>query len=359
MSTPSGRRKVEKLLNENPHLSTQDIEQKLHGSDTKLASQTIKNYASNWRQYSRNGAVPRLHSGFGQLESGFDAGLWEVALSFEHWHVSKNKNRERLWFENGITVGWHRSGTVVFRFKGSRPRGHILGVFSHAFWQVLLSTGRSERELSDFLKALFEEKYRETHHYVFETERPQPKMKIDHFENRYGLTIKLGDGSHPTSLEVEEKEPPWLSRFEGAVGSFGYNIRTHMKVLKSIAKGVRSDKEIKKRILEALERQEAISYPLDPCARCRKRILHGYEGTQNGLFPRCDGQSAHMYSLLEDLLFRVVTVQSSSARISGQLVAFSEPQRGRRHRPCVLILETGLGLCLVRDWAVIAFDRGL
>jgi hypothetical protein len=289
MSTPSGRRKVEKLLDENPYLSTQDIDQKLHGSGTKLAYQTIKNYASNWRQYSRNGAVPRLHSGFGVLESGFDAGLWEAGPAYG-WRVSENKNRERLWFENGVTVGWHRSGMVVFRFKGSRPRGHILGVFSHAFWQVLLSTGRSERELSDFLKVLFEEKYRETHHYVFETERPQPRMKIDHFENRYGLTIKLGDGSHPTSLEVEEKEPPWLSRFEGAVGSFGYNIRTHMKVLKSIAKGVKSDKEIKKRILEALERQEAISYPLDPCARCRKRILHGYEGTQDGLFPRCDGQ---------------------------------------------------------------------
>jgi hypothetical protein len=66
-----------------------------------------------------------------------------------------------------------------------------------------------------------------------------------------------------------------------------------------------------------------------------------------------------MYSLLEDLLFRVVTVQSASARISGQFVAFSEPQRGRLHRPCVLVLETGLGLCLVRDWTVITFDRGL
>ena len=66
-----------------------------------------------------------------------------------------------------------------------------------------------------------------------------------------------------------------------------------------------------------------------------------------------------MYSLLENLLFRVVTVQSFGVRLSGQLVAFSEPQRGRRHRPCVLILETGLGLCIMRDWTVITFDRGL
>ena len=291
----SGRREIEKLLNANPNLSFKDLKQKAHGKGVKLKDQTIRNYHSQFRLYSQNGAVPRLHSGFGQLESGFDAGLWKVAPSFERWYVSKNKNRERLWHENEITVGWHRSGTVVFRFKGSRPRGHILGVFSHAFWLVLLSTGRSERELSDFLKALFEEKYREMHHYVFETGQPQPKMKITQFENSLGLTGKLGDGSHRTCVEFEERDPPWLpilketakmSRESAemnmeAAKLFAENIKTHLKVPEKMAEYI---EELKK---ESQTRQAA---SVDPCARCSKRILHGYQETQIRLFSHCDGQ---------------------------------------------------------------------
>lgn len=209
-----GRQAVFKLLDENPLLSFAALRQKLRKANITLKNQTIRNYMSQWRLYSRKGAVPRFHFGLGQLKSTFDACLWEAA-PFYGWKVSRNKNRERLWFESNITLGWHRNGTVVFRFRGFKPQGHLLGVFSHAFWRVLLSTWKTEREAADCLQALFKERYRQiTRHSTYETGQPLPRTIIRDRENSHGEIIKLGDGSDPTRVEIEEREPFWLSKLD-------------------------------------------------------------------------------------------------------------------------------------------------
>lgn len=63
-----------------------------------------------------------------------------------------------------------------------------------------------------------------------------------------------------------------------------------------------------------------------------------------------------MNTLLEDLLYRQVTVEAGGLKVSGRLLAFAEPQRKPLHKPFLLLLRTSEGLCLVRDWSVISFD---
>jgi len=199
-----------------------------------LKDQTIRNYMSEWRNsYSISGVVPRLHRGFGILESGFDAGLWEGAPSFG-WRVSRNKNRERLWRESSVSLGWHRNGTIVFRFKGFKPQGHLLGIFVRAFLDVFTSSGKSEHKVIDYLHLLFKEKYRTRElHSTYETGQPLPKTKVANFEKSHGITIKLGDGSHPTSLEVEQREPFWFSEIEKIVDRLGVEIERHLALIKA------------------------------------------------------------------------------------------------------------------------------
>jgi len=229
--TRSGHKAVEHFLNEEPHLSFKALKEKLHRANISLKDQTIRNYMTNWRLYSKNGAVPRLHFGLGLLDSGFDAALWRRALCCG-WNESKNRNRERWRAVSGVSLAWSRTGTVRFHFKGSMPENYLLSAFSIAFCDILRTTGKSDREISDYLRTLFKEHYRQVAvHLTYETGQPLPKMTI--VDKGLGETIKLGDSSHPTAVERELTAPFWLSRFTATVDKFGEEIHSHMELIKT------------------------------------------------------------------------------------------------------------------------------
>jgi hypothetical protein len=52
-------------------------------------------------------------------------------------------------------------------------------------------------------------------HYVFETPARLPKSTIDLFRKSNGVIIKVGDASHPNSVEVIAMYPDWAERNEG------------------------------------------------------------------------------------------------------------------------------------------------
>jgi len=296
--TRSGRKAVFQLLNENPHLSFLALKEKLHEKNIKLEDQTIRNYMSNWRLYSRNGRVPRLHFGLGRLDSGFGVGLWDAAPSFG-WKESKNKNRCRRMFKSGVWLDWHRNGTIVFRFKGALPQHYLMGVFSQAFWDMVKYSGKPEREISDYLRVLFKERYHQvSRHSVYETGAPLPKTVIDR-KRSHGEIIKLGDGSHPTSVEVEETEPFWASGLKDAAVHMAENLRSHVQVMRETRKAVAGLELVTRRILApithfddaSIQKIETIQIPDSGwCARCGQRAVlyfsvhsidsqgHGFDG---------------------------------------------------------------------------------
>jgi len=262
--TRSGYKAVEQLLNENPHLSFAALRKKLHEKNIRLKDQTIRNYMSKCRLYSQNGLVPSSHSGLGHLVVGFGAGLWETA-AFLGWEISRNRNRCRRIVRLGVTLFWFQDGTVQFRFKGSRSETDLLAAFSQAFWHVLRAAGNSERGLADFLKAVFKARYCQGPvHRTFDLGEPLPRFSVKYYENSRGLVIK-SDGSHPTSLEIEEREPPWCTKLDDASNKilkaadlFEENIKTHLDVPKAMTKAV---EELRN---ESLKRQEAFERVISP-----------------------------------------------------------------------------------------------
>lgn len=231
----SGRQAVFDFLSENKYLSFGSIRQKLvkHTAFGDLKDQTIRNYMSAWNiQYSKLGKVPKFHRGLGILESGFDDGLWDKAPNF-NWQISHNRNRERLRSKCGISLGWHRNGTVVFRFKGFRPQGHLLTAFIQSFLDVVIASGLNEIEAINYLQALFKEYYRTiSFHSTIETGQILPKTKINDFKKSHGIIIKLGDGSHPTAVEIEQTEPFWFNKIEEIIDNLGIQIDSHLNLIK-------------------------------------------------------------------------------------------------------------------------------
>ena len=57
-------------------------------------------------------------------------------------------------------------------------------------------------------------------HYVFETKHPLPKLTIDFINKSNGIIIKVGDRTHPTSVEVIASYPNWGERNERMLGDF-------------------------------------------------------------------------------------------------------------------------------------------
>ena len=232
----SGRQAVFNFLSENKYLTFSTLKQKLveNTSFGILKDQTIRNYMSEWHsKYSKSGMVPNLHRGFGVLDSGFDISLWDKAPEFG-WRISHNKNQERLYSESEVSLGWHRNGTVVFRFKGFRPEGHLLNAFVRSYLNTIISTGLSESEAVNYLHVLFKKKYRPSgFHSTYETGQFLPKTKIKDFKKSHGIIINLGDGSHPTSIEVEQTVPFWFSKIEQVIDKLGVQIDSHLALVDS------------------------------------------------------------------------------------------------------------------------------
>jgi hypothetical protein len=51
-------------------------------------------------------------------------------------------------------------------------------------------------------------------HYVFPVRQRLPKLTIDLFQKSSGIVIKVGDDTHPDSLEVLATYPDWAERNE-------------------------------------------------------------------------------------------------------------------------------------------------
>lgn len=62
-----------------------------------------------------------------------------------------------------------------------------------------------------------------------------------------------------------------------------------------------------------------------------------------------------MDNLVLTLLNRQVTVESFSLKVHGRLVEVSESHNRPDHKPCVLLLDTPAGWCIIRDWCIIIF----
>lgn len=112
------------------------------------------------------------------------------------WQLSKAKNRFFVWRCRFGRVVWFESGTVTLHVR--RPGN--LGKAKQLFCDAFVNTGL----LTDFkiLNPVLERIRPKSGHFPYRAGERLPYMVIRDFEQSHSIVIKVGDRTHPDSVEV-------------------------------------------------------------------------------------------------------------------------------------------------------------
>jgi hypothetical protein len=203
------RHRVFALLAENNRLSPKRVCAELRLPYVHYG-RYINNLKSHWNshyQFEQGSGCSSVHAWDGccYVPLGVDRNL---ALEVG-WKQTKAKNRWLLWKDKSIgRMMWFETGRVNLYVKSPVNLGKA---------KQLVCNGFSFTGLIFDNKVMFEVLETIRHsgsHYVFEIGYPLPKKTINYFEKSHGLTIKIGDKSHPTAVEVESHVPDWAERMD-------------------------------------------------------------------------------------------------------------------------------------------------
>jgi len=141
------------------------------------------------------------------------------------------------------SVHWYKGGVVRLYLRGAVQLARAKELFCRAF------SWFSDEQFVEFLDCPIREELR---HWVFDVGAPMPRFDIRNFEKSHGLRI-FTDGSHPTSLEVEETRPLSLVQFEetigkldGTIDNFGVNLKEHLNLIQTWQKEAENVRRRKK-----------------------------------------------------------------------------------------------------------------
>lgn len=238
VTLPSFRRQLYELWVKNPYITPKKACQELK-EPWERRRKYAKKLLSEFRGYHKLGSPQEAHLPHRRVF------VWErvegdrgVALG-RGWSVVANVNGMMVFRDDRGSVHWYQRNLVRLYLRGEVKLARAKELFCRAF------SWFSSEELGKYLDAPLRE---ESKHWVFELGAPVPRFDIRTFEKNFGIRI-FSDGSHPTSLEVEETEPFWIDRVNESISNFGKlheqfgeNLREHLRLIKlwqREAKGIR------------------------------------------------------------------------------------------------------------------------
>jgi len=161
-------------------------------------------------------ALPRDKRGLKPLSFHNWHGYVFVPLSVDRgravecgWIQTRAKNHYLLW--KNVKFGrleWHVNGRVRVWVRKPASLGKALQMLADAYFSSGLIY--DIRVFEEFAKSL---RFKGASA-VFETKQRLPYMKIDFLKLSNGVTITLGDRSHPTAVEVDFYYPNWSEKNE-------------------------------------------------------------------------------------------------------------------------------------------------
>jgi len=201
---------VFKLLEKNPLLTAQPICKIL-----SLPYRDYQNYVSKlrseWRFLPKNerGSKCSLHGwrGWCYLPDGAPGGIRTRAVDLG-WVASKARNRWFLWKDRLGRLQWFETGRVNLYVRKPANLGKAYQLICNGFSFTGLIT-----DIKVLEQVLSSVRFKGAH-YVFPVGQRLPKLMIDLFQKSNGIIIKVGDVTHPDSLEVIAVYPDWAERNE-------------------------------------------------------------------------------------------------------------------------------------------------
>jgi len=204
------RQRVFRELDKNPLLTPSTLRSVLK-LDDKMSLQLLANYKTQWRHNYRNerGSKCSSHAwrGWCYLPNGGPAGIRTRAVEVG-WRLSRARNRWLLWKDRLGRLQWFETGRVNLYVRKPANLGKAYQLICNAFSFTGLITDM--KVLEEVLSGL---RFKGAH-YVFPVGQRLPKLTIDLFQKSNGIVIKVGDDTHPDSLEVLATYPDWAERNE-------------------------------------------------------------------------------------------------------------------------------------------------
>lgn len=136
----------------------------------------------------------------------------EVALETHGWVATRAKNRMLLWVDDKLgRLEWFVTGRVNVWLKkpASFARGKQL--LANAFFATGLV---KDIQVFDLWANTLRFKGA---HLVYDTGEHLPYARIDYLKESMGVVVKLGDVTHPTSVEIEFCYPDFAEKNEVAL----------------------------------------------------------------------------------------------------------------------------------------------
>jgi hypothetical protein len=205
--TESIKHQVFAELNKNPLLTPKPL-CKILGLSYEQHGQYVKNLRSLWKCHYKNerGSKCSLHGWRGWCF--LPVGLDRVRAVGVGWVASRARNRWLLWKDRIGRLQWFETGRVNLYIRKPANLGKAYQLLCNGFSFTGLIT--DIKVLEQLLSTV---RFKGAH-YVFSVGERLPRLTIDLFAKSNGIIIKVGDTSHPDSVEVIACYPDWAERNE-------------------------------------------------------------------------------------------------------------------------------------------------
>jgi len=214
------RQTVFSLLEKNPLLTAKPI-CKLLGLPYSRHRNYVTDLKFQWKSKYRNerGSKCSLHGwrGWCYLPTSFIdtdkfcngtlGGIRTRAVDVG-WLASRARNRWLLWKDRLGRLQWFETGRVNVYVRKPANLGRAYQLICNGFSFTGLVT-----DIKVLEQVLSTVRFKGAH-YVFAVGQRLPKLTIDLFQKSNGIVIKVGDDTHPDSLEVLATYPDWAERNE-------------------------------------------------------------------------------------------------------------------------------------------------
>ena len=207
-NVPSVREAVFSLLDKNPLLKPKSL-CKLLGLDYRYYRNYVTKLRFKWRTLPKTERGSKCLSVHGWRGWCFvPSGVTRSLAMEQGWLRTKARNRWLLWKDRLGRLQWFETDRVNLYVRKPASLGRAYQLVCNGFSYTGLIT--DIKVLEGVLKSV---KFKGAH-YVFDAKEALPQLTIDLFRKSNGVVIKVGDRSHPTSVEVIAMYPDWAERNE-------------------------------------------------------------------------------------------------------------------------------------------------
>lgn len=215
-SSNSIKRQVYALLDKNPLLHAKQI-CKLLNLNHALKGDYIRHIKHNWKYDSerQRGLKCSSHAwrGWSFLPFVVSEGFRARAVK-GGWVPTRARNKWLLWRDKIGRLQLFTTGRLNIWVRKPVTPGRVYQIVCNGLsWTGLVT---DLKVLEGILKGI---RFKGAH-YVFDTTQPLPRLTIDLFSKSNGIVIKVGDRSHPNSVEIIAHYPDWGEKTEQLLNKF-------------------------------------------------------------------------------------------------------------------------------------------